>query len=235
MTRLSALLVLVLVAAPLRAQVLQPAGAEVRTRVADALLQDVRARLGAEASVALGRVDVSVRGDVRGSLAVVVAPQARLGADVEFTVVGAGTNGRPTQVGRGRAQLFVSVPHAQVAKTLPRGAVLTADDLVDITGEPGDVAIRRLPTMKELLGATLRRDAVSGEVLTLQDAVLPPAVKAGDTVQAVASIGPVQVSAELTALDNGATGALVRVVNRETRRELRARVLRAGVVEVIHD
>lgn len=234
MTRLVALFVLGLAAAPLQAQE-QAAGAAAQARVAETLLGEMRSRLGSEATVSLGRIEVMARGDLRGSIAVALAPQARLGDELTFIIVGAGPSGKPMQVGRGRAQVFVSVPHAQASRTLARGAVLTADDLIDITGEPSGAPVRRLPTTKDLVGATLRRDVVNGDVLTLQEAVLPPAVRAGDTVQAIAAIGPVQVSAELTALDNGAAGTLVRVVNRETRRELRARVVRPGVVEVIHD
>ncbi len=232
MPRLLPLLVLVAGVSPAFAQA--PLGAP-QQQVASAFVAELRSRLGGEAAITIGNVHVALRDDAAGSLAVVPSPQATLDAPVEFVVIGAGPSGRPMQVGRGRADVFVSMPHVQAARTLARGRVLTADDLVSITGDPGGVPLKRLPTAKDLIGATLRRDAAGGEVLTLQEAVLPRAIRAGDTVQALATIGTVQVWAELTAVDNGAEGAVVRVVNRETRRELRARVLRAGVVEVIHD
>lgn len=232
MQRLLPFLVLVAGVSPVFAQA--PASAA-QQQVTTALLAELRSRLGSEAEVTVGNVHVALREEAAGSLAVVPSPQAVLDAPVEFVIVGAGASGRPMQVGRGRADVFVSMPHVQAARTLARGSVLTADDLVSITGDPGGVPLKRLPTAKELVGATLRRDTVDGDVLTLQDAVLPLAIRAGDTVQALATIGSVQVWAELTAVDNGAEGAVVRVVNRETRRELRARVLRAGVVEVVHD
>lgn len=232
MRRFLPLLVVLSSVSPAFAQAPQ---ASVQQRVATALVAELRSRLGADADVSIGNVHVSMREGANGSIAVVPSPQAVLDLPVEFVVIGAGPNGKPMRVGRGRADVFVSVPHVQVARTLARGSVLAPDDLVAITGDPGGVPLERLPTARELVGATLRRDAVGGDVLTLQEAVLPPAVRAGETVQALAAIGPVQVWAELTAVDNGAEGAIVRVVNRDTRRELRARVLRAGVVEVIHD
>jgi flagella basal body P-ring formation protein FlgA len=234
MSRLLPLLVLVAGVSPVWAQAPAPADAP-QQQIAAALLGELRSRLGREAVITLGNVHVALREDAAGSLAVVPSPQAVLDAPVDFVVIGAGASGKPKQVGRGRADVFVSVPHVQAARTLVRGSVLTADDLVSITGDPGGVPLKRLPTALDLVGATLRRDTVSGDVLTLQDAVPPLAIRAGDTVQALATIGSVQVWAELTAVDNGAEGAVVRVVNRETRRELRARVLRAGVVEVMHD
>jgi len=213
----------------------QEPAASVESRVARALAAEIRTRMGANAEVSVGNVQVTVRGDAAGSLAVVPSPNARLDVPVDFSIVGVGSSGRPAQIGRGRADVFVTVPHAQTARTIARGSVLAADDLIDITGDPGDVALRRLPTARELVGATLRRDVAGGQVLTLQAAAMPPAVRAGDNVQAIARVGGVQVTAELTAMDTGAEGAVVRVVNRETRRELRARVVRKGVVEVIHD
>lgn len=229
------LLVLLVLAAGVPPVYAQAPSAAAQRQVATAFVAELRSRLGSEADITIGNVHVSLREGTAGSLAVVPSPQATLDAPVEFTVIGAGPGGRPMQVGRGRADVFVSVPHVQAARTLARGSVLTADDLVSITGDPGGVPLKRLPTAKDLVGATLRRDAASGDVLTLQEAALPLAIRAGDTVQALATIGAVQVWAELTAVDNGAEGAVVRVVNRETRRELRARVLRAGVVEVLHD
>ncbi len=152
-----------------------------------------------------------------------------------FVVIGAGANGRPVHVGRGVAIVSVSVPHAQAIRTLTRGTVIAAADIADVVGDPGVVPMRRLPTARELVGGTLRRDVIAGAVVTQQSATLPPAVRAGETVSAVAAVGSVQVTAELTALDNGVEGSVVRVVNRESKRELRARVIRTGVVEVIHD
>lgn len=233
MQRLLPLLLVVAGAVPVSAQT--PADATPQQRVATAFVAELRSRLGSSADITIGNLHVSLRDGAAGSLAVVPSPQAMLDAPVEFVVVGAGPSGKPMQVGRGRADVFVSVPHVQAARTLARGSVLTADDLVSITGDPGGVPLKRLPTAKDLVGATLRRDTAGGEVLTLQEAVRPLAVRAGDTVQALATIGTVQVWAEVTAVDNGAEGAVVRVVNRETRRELRARVLRTGVVEVMHD
>jgi len=233
MQRLLPLLLVVAGVSPVYAQA--PASAALQQRVATAFVAELRSRLGSSAEITIGNLHVSVREDKAGALAVVPSPRATLDAPVEFVIVGAGASGKPMQVGRGRADVFVSMPHVQAARTLVRGSVLTPDDLVSITGDPGGVPLKRLPTAMDLIGATLRRDTASGEVLTLQEAVLPLAVRAGDTVQALATIGTVQVWAELTAVDNGAEGAVVRVVNRETRRELRARVLRAGVVEVMHD
>jgi flagella basal body P-ring formation protein FlgA len=207
----------------------------VHTQVADAVKREVLRRMGGGASVIVTDIDLALRAGVDGSLAVTMAPQARLGEPIEFAVIGEGSGGRAMQVGRGRAEVQVAVAHAQLSRTVAHGETLTADDLKEVIGVPKGVAVERLPTVRELIGATLRRDLVAGSVVTAQDAAAPPAVRAGETVQAIAAIGGVRVAAQVMSLDNGATGAIVRVVNKESRRELRARVVASGIVEVLHE
>jgi flagella basal body P-ring formation protein FlgA len=207
----------------------------VQTQVADAVKREVQRRMGLTASVIVTDIDVSVRDAAGASLAVVVAPQSRLGTPIEFVVIGEGSSGRAMQVGRGRADVHVAVAHAQLSRTIARGETLTPADLAEVVGVPKGVGLQRLPTVRELTGATLRRDLIAGSIVTIQDVAMPPTIRAGEAVQAIALVGGVRVAAEVTSLENGASGAIVRVVNRETRRELRARVIAKGIVEVIHE
>ena len=226
---------LLLVACAASSALAQAGITSLELRVADALAAEVRSRMGVSAVVSVDGVEIAVRSRVEGSVGVTIAPDARLDAPVEFGIVGRGPSGRAVSIGRGRANVQVSVRHAVAARTATRGTVLTAVDVAEVVGPPGSVLVRRLPTVSGLVGATLRRDAAGGEVVTALSVILPPAVRVGDVVQARASIGPVQVMGALTVLDNGAEGAIVRVVNRESKREVRARVIRSGVVEVIHE
>jgi flagella basal body P-ring formation protein FlgA len=215
-----------------------PTLAETRSlesRVASALAAEVRSRMGEAAVVSVDAVVVSVGRADLASLIVVPSPTARLEQPVEFSVVAASSGGRTSRVGHGRADVRVSVPYAALSRPMARGAVLTSDDVMQVVGAPGAVLLRRLPTASELIGATLRRDSADARAITRQDVIAAMAVKAGDVVVARASVGHVQVTAELTALENGASGSIVRLVNRASRRELRARVLRPGVVEVLRD
>lgn len=206
----------------------------VESRVAVALVADLQKRMGPAATVDIRQLVVNVRNSATGSLAVVPAPVSRVGQPLDFSVVGA-SNGRASLVGRGRATVNISVPHAAVKRTLARGAVLTADDLTAVVGVPKRVPLQRLPMVEELIGAALKRDVSDGEVVTLQHVTLPLAIKVGDVVHATARFGIVEVTGELTALDSGAPGAFIRAVNRDSRREVRVRVVKPGIVEVIHD
>lgn len=204
----------------------------VESRVAAALVADLQKRMGPSTTVDIRQLVVNVRNSATGSFAVVPAPVARVGQPLDFTVVGA-SNGRASLVGRGRATVTISVLHAASRRTLARGTVLTAAELTRVVGAPGVVPLRRLPTVEELEGATLKRDVSEGEVVTLQHVTLPPAVKVGDVVHATARLGIVEVTAELTALDSGTPGAVIRAVNRDSRREVRVRIVKQGIVEVI--
>ena len=210
----------------------QAATPSVELRVSAALLADLQQRMGPFASIDIRQLVVTVRDSASGTFAVVPAPVSRVGQPLDFNVVGA-SNGRASLVGRGRATVDISVPHAAVRRTLARGAVLTADDLTRIVGTPGRVPLRRLPTVEALLGATLKRDVTEGEVVTLTHVAMPLAVKAGDVVHALARVGTVEVTGELTALDSGAPGAVIRAVNRDSRRAVRVRIVKPGTVEVI--
>jgi flagella basal body P-ring formation protein FlgA len=207
----------------------------VHTQVADALKREVQRRMGGAASVIVTDIDVAVRDSAGASLAVTLAPQSRIGAPIAFVVIGEGSGGRAMQVGRGHADVRVAVAHAQLARTMVRGETLTAADLIEVVGVPNGVGVQKLPMVRELTDAVLKRDLVAGSIVTFQDTTPPPAIRAGEAVQAIASIGGVRIAAEVTALDSAATGATVRVVNRESRRELRARVVAKGIVEVIHE
>jgi flagella basal body P-ring formation protein FlgA len=92
---------------------------------------------------------------------------------------------------------------------------------------------RALPSLAACLGARLRRDLPAGAVVTSQDIVSEPLVRSGRAVEARVTVGSVFLTAVLQAAENGIEGDIIRVVNEETRRVLRARVTGPGEVEVV--
>jgi len=96
------------------------------------------------------------------------------------------------------------------------------------------VPIRALPTAAALAGGKALRPIAQGAVVLQEFVAVRRAVEPGDVVTVVALSGDVEVAAELVASDGGRPGDVVRVMNPDTRRVLRARVLRPGYVEVLH-
>jgi flagella basal body P-ring formation protein FlgA len=208
-------------------------------RVEGAIADAIRSRMGADAQVIVDRLRLFTRGAVPDDVRATPDPSARLGGPIVFTLVGstrdAGGAPRAAVVGRAEADVRVSVPHAAAARLVTRGGALEGDAIEAADGEVAGVPLRPLPTAGDLAGATALRNLARGEVIAATDAAIVPAVRTGQTVRAVAHVGTIVVSATLVAAQNGDRGDVIRVVNKASRRELRARVTGEGTVEVIHD
>ena len=62
----------------------------------------------------------------------------------------------------------------------------------------------------------------------------PQGRSAGQKITATARVGSVEVSSIFIAVDSGAAGDVIRILNPDTKRTLRARVVSTGLVEVIN-
>jgi flagella basal body P-ring formation protein FlgA len=131
--------------------------------------------------------------------------------------------------------LKVVADYAVTTHEIAAGRVLTADDVKAAHGELRDMPLRRVPAAGALVGARALRAMAAGTTIQSSFVIVRRVVEPGDKVTVVAAAGAVEVTATLVAADGGQVGDVIRVVNPDTRRYLRGRVLRAGFVEVIHD
>ena len=220
-----------------------PASAAVpRERLEAALVDAVRARMGADAQVIVERVEIfTAPGAGAANAADLEArpdPAAVLGRPVGFTLfssIGDGRSARVAVVGRATATLHVRVPHAVAARIIARGELLGEGAVDPSDDEVTDVPMRRLPSAADLDRARATEHLAAGELVRPSAVRTVPAVRSGDLVRATADVGPVLVTATLVAAQNGNRGDVIRVVNRDSRRELRARIVAKGTVEVVHD
>jgi len=202
-------------------------------RVQAAIVKAVQERMGADASVAVGDLTVSALAPSQG-LRAVPEPAARLGHPVAFKLVGTGADRRARVVGHATAILTVDVEHVRMRTLVERGRAIAEDDVaVSDDALPPSLPLRRVPRLREVVGARALASLAAGEVVTAQAVASRPAVRSGDLVRARARAGTAIVVAALTAAQDGVEGAVIRVVNKESRRELRARVVGPGEVEVI--
>jgi flagella basal body P-ring formation protein FlgA len=205
-----------------------------RDRVGAAIVQAVAERMG-DARVIVERVEIFNVLDVPG-LQAVPDPEARAGTVMQFSLLAPGAPGasaRVARVGRASALVHVEALHAKATRLIPRGKAIDSDDLEASTSEVNGVLLRRLPTLLELEGGRAIRDLAPGEVVTGTSMTTTPAVKSGQVVRATVTIDGVEVSAMVIAAQNGELGATIRVFNRESHRELRAKVVGDGMVEVV--
>jgi len=157
-------------------------------------------------------------------------PGSRLGKPMRFLLRPA--TGRPVLA---VARATVVADQVVLKRMVARGARLAPGDFGRRRGELAGMTLRHQLTFDQLDGARARRLLEPGTVLSPIDVVVRRAVEPGDVVTVVAIAGVVEVSANLVAADGGDKGDLVRVVNPDTRRDMRARVTGRGRVEVRHD
>lgn len=122
-------------------------------------------------------------------------------------------------------------PVAIAADDLPRGTILTPEDLTMVTM---DLATLRSPCLdaQELVGKKLRRSIRMGAPFMLSALETPPLVKRGDMVTITASKGSLTVTARGLAQENGSADDTIRVKNINSQKEIFCRVTAPSAVEV---
>jgi flagella basal body P-ring formation protein FlgA len=225
MSRIASLIVLLMFAA------VWPAAADttVEGRVSAALVAAVRQRMGADTEVIVERLEILTAGEIT-TVNATPDPGARLGGVVRFALT---VDGR--RAGHADAQLHVVATRARASRFVPRGTTLGDGDLEDVHDEITDGPLRPLPTAADLTGCRSVRDLQAGAPIAAGSVVARLAVRTGQTVTAVMRAFGVEASASMVAADSGNPGSIIRVVNRETRRALRARIVSTEIVEIIHD
>jgi flagella basal body P-ring formation protein FlgA len=207
----------------------------VEDRIRAAVVAAVHERMGAGAEVVVDDVRVFSAAGVDPS-DVTPVPNAQLGPQVNFVLHGqsdADGRRRATAAGRAVVVMRVSAPHVSALRLIPRGKTIAAEDIVEETGEVSHVPLRRLPVASDVIGGRALHDIAAGALLAGSAVAMPGAVKSGQPVRAVALVGGVEVAATLVSMQTGQVGDIIRVVNKDSRRELRARVIGEGSVEVI--
>ncbi|HEY3380292.1 MAG TPA: flagellar basal body P-ring formation chaperone FlgA [Vicinamibacterales bacterium] len=186
----------------------------------------------------------AVAGDEAMALMASPEPGARVGRSIRFNLSRLKPGSRETlgsdagqashvPAGYALASIFVAADHVRTVRPLSRGESFVDADLVATRGEVGAVLLQRLPRPSDIVGARVVRDLVTGEVVTRSTVEVRPTVRSGDVVAVRTSVGPVMVQTQAVAEQSGLEGDMIRVVNRESRRALKARVVGPGQVEVV--
>jgi len=195
--------------------------------VREAVRLAVAARL-AGATVHVGALRWQSTGDDR-PIEARPEPGARLDRPARFTLLASGR-----RVGFAVATVAVEAPHVRITCDTGRGP-LTAACLEVMAGDPGPVLLEALPTMDDAVGSRPGRPLAVGEVVTFAVLGHPMAVRSGETVDIRAVAGRVEVAGRAVALQSGRVGDTIRLVNPESRREVRGRIVARGRVEVWND
>jgi flagella basal body P-ring formation protein FlgA len=154
---------------------------------------------------------------------------ARLGGPIRFTLI----EERGARIVM--ATVKVIAEHVITTRSLSRGTMVTAEDVEVVNGELSGVPLRPLPTAEQVIGSRALRPIGAAAVVLPGFVAVRNAVDAGDKVTVVAVRGLVEVSAEFVAADSGRPGDVIRVINPATKRYIRGRIVKPGLVEVMHE
>jgi flagella basal body P-ring formation protein FlgA len=194
---------------------------------AGAMRAAIVARVSAGADVSVQ--PAGVVGDARVFREARPDPSAWLGRPIRFTLITSAGAALPAS-----ATVRVVADYAVTTHAVDRGHVLADGDVRVLHGEITGVPLGPLPAAADLIGARVLRPMAEGTTVLAAFVKLRRLVEPGDHVTVVAAAGAIRVTAAMVAADGGSAGDIIRVVNPGTRRYLRGRVVREGVVEVLN-
>jgi len=209
--------------------VADPAQAE-EDAVRAAIVSAVRTRAGAVASVTIDLREAALTIGIAAVDAAEPQAGARFGRPARFRLV---TGGRT--VGYAIGVVHATLPLLRVTHAIAAGAAITAADVEAVVGDPGPLPIESLPAADDIVGNTSTRALQANEVVTTRMVRLAPAVRSGDIVATRIAVDGVEAVGTATALQSGAVGDVIRLVNAESRRQIKGRITRKGSVEVQHE
>jgi flagella basal body P-ring formation protein FlgA len=210
-----------------------------------AIIEAVRARMGASVDVTIGGLTIRevASGALVAPIAAVPDVGARTGGFVRFvlydgrtanTTAGA-ARPAPRRVGTADAEIFVAADQVTARHAITRGQILAADDVEAARLDLGRAPIRPLPAARLAIGAKALRPIAAGERIAAAMIAAPALVKSGDAVQTIVRIGSLEAHGMAIAAQPGTLGAEIRLVNVSSRRTLRGRVVGEREVEVMYE
>ena len=130
-----------------------------------------------------------------------------------------------------QAELEAIAPVAVAAANLRRGTVIQESD---ISFAQLDIINLRNPCLdpEELIGKRIKRSVRQGYPFDLQAVELPPIIRRGELVTIFVRKGPLLVTAKGIARHDAIQGAMVKVLNKNSKKEILCRAEEPGLVQV---
>jgi len=194
-----------------------------------AVVQAVRARMGAGAAVRIESLWLSDATAAAGAVLATPEPGARVGSAARFSLAIDGGRSAAYAV----ADVRLTVDHTRVVRAIARGATITPSDVASSQEEVSDVWLTRLPVVSEVVGAQATRALVPGQVVQSAMIAIAPVVRAGDVVAVRVREGGIEVTGRARASEHGRIGAVIRLVNPDSGRVMNGVVIGPGLVEVV--
>jgi flagella basal body P-ring formation protein FlgA len=201
-----------------------------------AIVDAVRARLGVAAEIGIDRLWLPNLPETAAALTAIAEPGARVGRPISFRLVAAAQEtpgGQSVRYGSALASLTVRVPHARLVAPLRPGDVVASGEAAESVDVVSGVRLQRLPLSSEVAGARARQAIPAGAVVEEWMLEREPLVRSGDLVGVRTVVDGVEARTMAKAGERGALGSVIRLVNLQSGRSLRGRVVAKGEVEVV--
>lgn len=117
-------------------------------------------------------------------------------------------------------------------RLISAGAIISADDLEWQPVHLARLTGSSLTDVQQLVGHMAKRPLKAGQVLRQSDVAVAPVIKKNDLVRVVVQTGQMTLSVQGKALQDGAVGQSIRVMNVNSSRQLSGTVVDAGTVTV---
>ncbi|MBN8549593.1 MAG: flagellar basal body P-ring formation protein FlgA [Deltaproteobacteria bacterium] len=117
-------------------------------------------------------------------------------------------------------------------RTVPRGSLIQADDVVMARVNLASVPSDALHHDREVIGLAANRDIPFGEVFRKDKLAVPPLITAGAKVTMMYRNGLFEASASGIALESGVRGQEIKVRNDSSKKVISAVILEEGLVGV---
>lgn len=122
----------------------------------------------------------------------------------------------------GRVNYIIEVP--VLRETIRHGTVIGKRDIDTITMDRRDIQPDMALHADDMIGLTPRRVVLAGKPITMKEVEAPRIVERGDTVTMIFQEGPLRLTAKGRAMENGAKGDYIRVVNDNSNRTIQGMV-----------
>ena len=228
------LVLVVTVATAVRGDVRHNPSPEAEAAVRAAIVAAVQDRLGPAAEVTVDQVWMPPLTIATGITAV-AEPGARVGRPMQFRLMAAAapTGTGIARVGSAVASLTIRVEHARLLSPARPGSLLASGQVADMVDRVADVRLERLPRTAEIVGARVRQMLPAGVVLEAWMLERDPIVRSGDVVGVRAVVDGVEARGLARASERGVLGSVIRLVNVQSGRSFKGRVVGRGEVEVV--
>ena len=175
-------------------------------------------------------VDPSALGEPRVSRIAYDARSARFDATLDLPT-GSATRGTLRLTGRARATLEV----VTIAHPVERGGVLNSADLVVERRARSDVGRDVLTDPERAIGLAARNGLQTGQIVRTADLAKPELVQRNDMVTLTYTMPGIVMTVRGKALDGGAEGDTISILNEQSKRTLQAVVTGPGRAIIASD